>query len=279
MRFKKIYLEITNACNMACSFCTQNKRPTRFLSKAEFAFLLQEVKPYTNYVYLHVLGEPLMHPLLPTFCEMAHEAGIAINLTVNGTLLAKRLDELATVPIRQINISLHNFQEQGVELEPYLASIMEGVTRLKGQTYLSLRLWAKQQDGLRSDAVAVLEGLRRYYAIEEETLFAKGRVTLEPNVFLHVEDVFEWPSLDAPLVKEGYCYGLKDQAAILVDGTLSACCLDGDGAIHLGNVYEQGLGPLLESERVRTMVEMFQNQKCSEALCKHCTFRLRFQKK
>jgi len=60
--FKKIYLEVTNNCNLDCSFCIGNKRNKKFISKEEFKIILDKVEGYTNYLYFHVMGEPLLHP-------------------------------------------------------------------------------------------------------------------------------------------------------------------------------------------------------------------------
>ena len=59
MRFKRIYIEITNQCNLKCSFCIQNQRKSKYLSINDFSYILDELRPFTDYIYLHVLGEPL----------------------------------------------------------------------------------------------------------------------------------------------------------------------------------------------------------------------------
>ena len=65
MRFSRCYLEITNRCNLACSFCPKTKRPARTLTAEEFRLLAGKLRAYTDYLYLHVMGEPLLHPALP----------------------------------------------------------------------------------------------------------------------------------------------------------------------------------------------------------------------
>ena len=105
MRFKRVYIEITNVCNLSCSFCLPHHRESRFMSFEEFDFILKQIKPFTNYIYLHVKGEPLLHPDVDKFIEHAHNLGFYINLTTNATLLHKHLD--ITKFLRQINVSLH----------------------------------------------------------------------------------------------------------------------------------------------------------------------------
>ena len=60
-KFKKIYVEITNICNLNCSFCSKDKREKRELSLNEFEIILNKINDYTDYLYLHVKGEPLLH--------------------------------------------------------------------------------------------------------------------------------------------------------------------------------------------------------------------------
>ena len=58
---KKAYVEITNRCNLACSFCPKTKREPRTMSAQEFGLVLSRLEGYVQYVYLHVMGEPLLH--------------------------------------------------------------------------------------------------------------------------------------------------------------------------------------------------------------------------
>mgnify|MGYP003310530992 CR=1 FL=1 len=93
-KFKKVYVEITNICNLNCSFCNNNKREKKFMNVSDFSHIIDEVKKYTDYIYLHVKGEPLLHPLFKDFIHVASEKGFLINITTNGTLLLKNLDIL-----------------------------------------------------------------------------------------------------------------------------------------------------------------------------------------
>jgi len=61
MRFQKIYVEISNLCNLKCSFCPGTKRPGRRMSVAEFSALMPKLRPYTDFLYFHLMGEPMCH--------------------------------------------------------------------------------------------------------------------------------------------------------------------------------------------------------------------------
>ena len=58
--FQRVYVEITNVCNLRCSFCPGTAREGKFLDPAEFRVLAEKLRPWTDYLYLHVMGEPLL---------------------------------------------------------------------------------------------------------------------------------------------------------------------------------------------------------------------------
>ena len=122
-RFQKVYLEITNTCNLRCPFCPPTKRPPAFLTRERFLRALDQLAPYTRYLYFHIKGEPLLHPLLPDFLILAGERGFQVNLTTNGVLLPELSPALLEAPaLRQVNLSLHSYQPQAHgEMEGYLS--------------------------------------------------------------------------------------------------------------------------------------------------------------
>lgn len=275
MRFKKIYIEITNTCNLSCAFCVQNSRAPKRMSVEEFSYVLSQVKPYTKYVYLHVLGEPLSHPELEQILLLCEEAGIQVNMTTNGTLLKSREELLQKAAIRQLNISLHSFPQH--LQERYLEeAIMVGKALAKKKTYVSYRLWALKNQQLPEEARMILDTLSKAYEVSIDQI-QSGTLRLHDYTFLHFEEVFEWPSLQHPMVSDqGYCLGMKQMCAILSDGSVVPCCLDSKADICLGNIFETPFQELIESKRAQQMVQSFQCQHASEALCKRCSYRLRF---
>ena len=109
-KFKKFYIEITNVCNLSCSFCPQTKRSPEIMKFDVFNKILDEVKPYTDYLYFHVKGEPLLHPEIDKFLDISYEKGFMVNITTNGTLISKAKDKILMKPaLRQVNFSLHSF--------------------------------------------------------------------------------------------------------------------------------------------------------------------------
>lgn len=281
-RFSRIYIEITNVCNLKCSFCIKNTRQPRFMSCDEFANILKQIRPYTSYICLHVLGEPLMHPQLENFLELAHEADVKVNITTNGTLLHDKKQALLNSPsLRKVSISLHSLESGNTK--EYLQKVADFVLAASQKNILcDLRLWNLFAADI--DNQPIFEMLCQFLNIQNHTMQTakekinqSGSITLAPTIFLGTAPQFEWPSLKANLTnKPIFCYGLRTQAAILCDGTVVPCCLDSKGDINLGNVFTQSFEEIVYSPKVKEIYDGFSNRRPSEELCKRCGYATRF---
>lgn len=263
--FKRIYIEILNYCNLSCTFCNKTNKPKTSISRNEFNHILKEIKPYTDYLYLHVQGEPLLHKDLFDLLIDANSYGFNVNLTTNGTLLGntKILDYL-----RQINISIQALYYLP-NRDKYFDKIIELINSNK-DTYISLRLWGNFES----------EEIIKYF---EEKLNRKvdrqNGFKLVDRVFFSFDDEFEWPSLCMKKQDDiGTCQGTISHVGILADGTVIPCCLDKDGIINLGNIYELSFKNIIESNRFQSIRFSFKHNKVIEELCLKCTYRNRFKK-
>jgi len=286
-KFKKIYLEITNRCNLACSFCHQSLRPKGCMAPAMFAEVLARLRPHTDHLALHVLGEPLLHPELAQLLGLCADFGLRVNLTTNGTLLPKCEELLLASPaLRQVNISLHSFEKQsgGPALAAYLAGVLRFARRasVESALHVSLRLWnavAGESGSLRRNH-PILAELEEFFALPyplADALTPSHGVCLASRVYLSQAVRFTWPHAPGPdLGERGFCRGLKDHVAILVDGTVVPCCLDGEGDAALGNILVQPLTEILSGPRAVAIHEGFARQRLVEPLCRRCSFRQRF---
>lgn len=286
--FKKVYIEITSVCNLACSFCPPTARAKGLIKVEQFNKILDEIRPHTKYIYLHVKGEPLLHPRIDQLLDAAHAKGFKVNITTNGTLIKKNREKILGKPaLRQINFSLHSFDghEGSENREKYLEDILDFVRDSREfNTIISYRLWNLQQDHV-SDVAArrnreTLEILENEYhldyRIEEKVEPGKG-VKIAPHVYLNQDHEFRWPSLlESEDEGKGFCHALRSQAAILVDGTVVPCCLDGEGVINLGNVHEKSFSDIVEGERANKIVEGFSRREAVEELCRKCGYRQKF---
>lgn len=287
-RFKKVYIEVTNVCNLQCNFCPKTKRTSKFISVDEFRHIIEEISPYTDYIYLHIMGEPLLHKNLKDFIELAGEKSIKVNLTTNGTLLNKEMDYLLKLgALRQINISLHSFEANNhhITLYEYVSSVMQFVKKAMENynVICSVRLWNMDLGNLRGanslnyEILSLIESELEIKDSLAEKLRVEQSCKVGNNVYINMAHKFEWPDINKSKLKEEvFCYGLRDQLGILVDGAVVPCCLDSEGTINLGNIYNENLESILTSKRATDLYEGFSNRKAVEELCKRCGYATRF---
>jgi len=276
--YSKVYIEITNRCNMSCSFCHGHRRVPRSMNTEEFTYILDQLKDQTKYIYYHLMGEPLTHPELPEFIRTAGERGYKSIITTNGTLLPRRAEELLSAGVHKINISLHSFEDGGEEKHARYVRDLADLSKNAADvgTIVVFRLWNQGFDGDRNQTTLSL--LRE--CIPGDWVESNRGVRIRDRIYLEWGDRFEWPDKHAEIKgNRFFCYGLKDQFGILADGTVVPCCLDSDGIINLGNIFDEDITSILNSDRARAMVEGFRCGTASEDLCRRCGYAQRFIKK
>ncbi len=276
MKYSRVYVEITNICNRNCSFCIGTKRTPRRMAAEEFEKVMDSLQGVTEYIYFHLMGEPLTHPLLPDFIRRAKEKGFHPAITTNGTLLSKRGDELIAAGVYKVSISVHSFENGTMEdYLRYIADCMAFADKASHAGVLTvLRLWNRGYDeGRNLDTLALL---KEYFKNDEWKEGNRG-IRIRPKLHLEYGDRFEWPSMTAKDHGENvFCYGLGDHFGILCDGSVVPCCLDHDGNITLGNIFESTAEEILSSPRAVRMREGFKCRKATEELCRRCGYATRF---
>ena len=279
---KKAYIEITNRCNLRCAFCPGTGRPKRVMAPEEFARVLDRLRPYGPYVYLHVMGEPLLHPRLDALLARAAERGMKVCLTTNGTLLAKRADTLlASAALYRVAVSLHSVEENGGDpaaARDYLEDVWAFAARAAARGVICvLRLW--NEGAADAGNGAILGFLREKTGRDVWPEPRAHSFRLGENLYLERERAFEWPDLGAEEQPVEFCRALREQLGVLADGTAVPCCLDHEGDLALGNLFERELPDILEGERARALLDGFSRRAPSEALCHRCGYALRFNKR
>ena len=275
-RFQKIYLEISNICNLKCSFCPGTKRSPHVMTAEEFSDMLPKLRPWSDYLYFHLMGEPLCHPHLEQFLHLAGEYGFKVILTTNGTLLHRHQEMLLHAPsLHKVNISLHAFEANDLSMpfSEYLHQCFSFGRALEGKKLVVYRLW--NQGGADEKNAEILNTMKTYFSTswqEERRGFRIGE-----HIYLEYGDKFDWPDLNAKDDGEHvFCYGLRDQIGILCDGTIVPCCLDHEGDIALGNLHQESLEDILEKPRFQEIYLGFQRKKAVEELCRKCGYARRF---
>ena len=277
-RFKKIYIEITNKCNLNCSFCSEIKKPIKEISVTDFEIIINKVKEYTDYIYLHVKGEPLLHSHLDELLSICDNNKIFVNITTNGTLLKERKKELLShKSIRQINISLHAQNNK----KDYFKDIFNTCEELSKNIYINYRIWSLNDSKINKESTIIVNKIKDYYNLSTDfvnKIKSNSNITIKDNIYLNISNLFVWPDESLGLNIDAKCYGLIDQLGILVDGTVIPCCLDSNGVINLGNIFIESLEDILNMSFSKEIIRGFKNNKSVCKLCKNCNFRNRFIK-
>lgn len=286
-KFKKVYVEITNICNLNCNFCPKTSRKLKFMEKEDFEKVVKSIKPYTDHVYLHLMGEPFLNKNIKTFLDICSEYELEVNITTNGTLINEVKEILINAEsLRQINFSLHSFEanDSNIDFNEYLDNIINFIKEANEKTGVicTLRLWNQDLKYKASNDmnVDILTYLQEQFHVQEdvkETLKVKNSFKLRDRVYISMGQKFMWPSLETEeLGERAFCYGLRDQIGVLVDGTVVPCCLDSEGNIPLGNIFKNSMSEIINSKRAMDIYDGFSRRRAVEELCKKCGYAKRY---
>ena len=276
---RRAYIEILNTCNLSCAFCQTNSRPPKRMSAADFRHVLSEVRTITDYVYLHVQGEPLLHPQFDEIMRECDRAGVHVQLVTNGTFLPGHPDLLTHSSLHRLSISLQSIEYQTVDTEQYIHAVLDVLDSIpEHPSFITdLRFWRTDQIGLPKTE-RMLEALRSRYDFVSSG--RENQYRIADQVYVSFANSFDWPeeknSSSVPV--HGTCLGARDQIAVLSDGTVVPCCLDADAHIPLGNIFSASLQDILRSPRCTALIKGFENRTVVEPFCAGCTFRRRFDR-
>ncbi len=278
----KAYLEITNICNLSCAFCHKTKRKQHFLNQEEFDILTDKLQGKIKYLYFHLMGEPTLHPLLPNFIINAKQKGFLPIITTNGSLLGSEGDRILSSLPHKISISIHapasnsNFSHSS-----YFENCIDFAKKAADKgCYIAFRLWNIGSPEEKENSI-VLEKLRSAFKGEWTDIRNGNGKRLDTNIYLEFAERFEWPdqnNKETNADSDAFCYGLRDQIGILCDGTVVPCCLDAEGSIALGNLFESDLDTILSSKRALEIYNGFSRRRSVESLCRKCGYAKRFSK-
>lgn len=275
-KLKKIYIEITNFCNLSCSFCKKTDRSQMSISVENFRHVINKIKTHTSYIYMHVLGEPLLHKDIGELLDICEQNKIKASITTNASLIKGQKQNIINKPaLRQINYSLHSVFENEKDYKEIIRDIHDLILSSGDSVYHCLRLWNFESDDEQKNMILKDELSKTFDA---NIQFPKGIISgygvkIFKNVFLQQQPRFIWPSIGGEeIFTHGKCGGLRHDAGILADGSVVPCCLDGNGDIVLGNIYEQSLQEILVSERAANICDGFAKREVREKLCRTCGF-------
>ena len=297
---KNLYIEITNACNLRCSFCpssdckyeansgesqgTLDTGARTFMSSTLFRrCITSAAEAGIENVYLHVLGEPTLHPGFALFLKEIRTAGLTLTLTTNGTTIARTAHHILNCSaVRQVNFSTHAYAELDRDAaENHLRNVLDFckiALAARPDMYINLRLWNigdSQAGDWNSFAISRINETFGTQVAPGNFCSRHKSFPVTGRMYIHEDSRFEWPGA-ASLEKKGTCHALETHAAILHDGRVVACCLDYSGQITLGNIADQGLAEILDSPTARNIREGFEKHELRHPFCQKCSYCRRF---
>ena len=277
-KFSKIYVEITNYCNLSCSFCSKDKRDKKEMSVDEFKVVIKKIKDYTKNIYLHVKGEPLLHSNLDEILSICEENNLNIRITTNGTLLSKKKDILMKHNIKQINVSLHSENNY----PNYFEDVFNTCDILSTNTTIIYRLWTLETLNLDKLSTKIVDKINSHYHLSTnvvDKIMKEKNIKISKNIYIDKDYEFTWPKITNKKSDFGTCLGTKTHIAILSNGNITLCCLDSEGIVKLGNIFHDDLSSVINSKLFKDINNGFKNNKLICDLCKSCSFRFQFDKK
>ncbi len=289
-RFHKVHIEISNICNLQCSFCPAVIRDNKMMSLDVFRDTVKQVAPLTELICFHLMGDPLVHPQLAEMIDICDDHQANIFLVTNGVLMRPEKYDLMLHPrFYQVNFSLHSFFDNFPDKDAshYLERIFGFTERAlveRPDLYINFRLWNLNDPlGSQTPNTQMLQRVceRFDFSLPDPIDVRKRKsIHIKDRLYLHFDTEFIWPSLDLPVLgTEGRCYGLSSHFGVLVDGSVVPCCLDKEAAITLGNVQDTPILDILGARRAQDMIKGFRKQKLVEKLCQRCQYIERFDAK
>jgi len=288
--FERIYLEISNICNLQCSFCPEVVRDKKVITPDDFRKFANQVKPLTKQVCLHLMGEPLGHPQFKDIVSICDELGLRVFLTTNGTLIKRHIDTiLSWKGLDQINFSVHSYfaNTQRQTFDQYLNPILDFCKTSVEQNksyYINLRLWNLENPQLqKSQNLPVMQAVENIFNVQLnnniDVKMNKSKKVIG-KLYLHFDTEFEWPTLKRDILStQGTCYGLRKQLAVHANGDVVPCCLDKEAVLKLGSLHDQSITEVLKSDKAMQIKTGFEQGRLVEELCQKCQYVERFQHK
>ena len=250
----------------------------------EFDAITDEIKPLTNTVCLHLMGEPLLHPNIKEIFEICDKKNLNVYLTTNGTLIKKHLNLLKSGCAKRISVSLHSFEanENLNTLDEYLEDALLSCKEIadSSKTYIEFRLWNEDTNISAKNKLnkTILEKINKTFNINLTNDNLQHHTSIADNIYISFADAFEWPITTENKEKNcvKFCYGLRSHFGILCDGTVVACCLDNEGKLALGNIFESNITDILNTPRAQNIYKGFTDRNITEEFCKTCTYANKF---
>ena len=149
---KRVYVELTNKCNLSCSTCMRNVWDVDYghMSDQVFERVLSGFDEYAEKpeIFIGGYGEPLFHPNVLRLIEQAKGGGYRVSLITNGILLTEDVArKLINLRLDMLWVSLDGASAEcyaDVRLGDLLPVVLKNLAYLRSLKYqqFGLSLWS-----------------------------------------------------------------------------------------------------------------------------------------
>jgi radical SAM protein with 4Fe4S-binding SPASM domain len=285
-----VHIEITNICNLKCTFCPPKILPNGTMSLEKFDDLNFQLKPYTKELAYHMVGDPLVLSNLNEYLNISLKHDLKVNITTTANNInEKHYKALMNPTIKQINFSINSYNANSHKksLDEYLNPILDFVKfaqEQKHEYFINFRIWnLDEEKSAKEFNKKVFDKINETFNtnIDLENVYKERpkNIRIDRKIFFNFDEYFNWPSLENEIVSSnGFCYGLDSHFGILTSGDVVPCCLDQNACINLGNTNTTQISDILNSNRVKAIQNGFRKNIVVEELCQKCEYRTRFDK-
>ncbi len=242
----RINVELTNHCNQRCVLCPRQgfTRPLGFMEPEVFARVARECAEHGTRMWLHFLGEPLLHRRLVDLVRLAKTLGVSeVGLSTNGVALHGKLaDGLLEAGLDRLECSMDAGDAAGYAAmrgRDHFARVVENVRgflarkRTLGRERPVTSIQFMRTPEVEAALPALVADWKPYLGPRDFVM------TIAPASFAGAVDVPHGVGNE-----RGPCRWLFSSLMVLQDGTVTMCGADWDAHAPLGNVRDTSLADL-----------------------------------
>ncbi len=306
---RRVFIEITNRCNFDCMFCPSgiSERPREDMPRELAGSLLTQLNAmgFAGTLYLHVLGEPLLHPDVFAITDQAADLGMRPVIFTNGGALSEDcVRKILASKARELVISMQTINRESYERlrktpfdwDTYLGRIQAALAEAgeaDSGCVFRVSMGLKKADAQHPDDLYFLEyesldhvkagiaaifsrvkGLDIAHALEQVEagdVPDLSQVKMNERLRLSVKEIGNWrKTRDREPATTGRCVFFGKECAILADGSVTLCHIDYDGRTTIGNAMEASLEAIFNASEFVDVAKGFAGGDTVPGGCRHC---------
>jgi len=263
-----IDVEPAGVCNFKCKMCPTGVgtlgRAQDFMSMTTFSVIVGDCVGRGTGIRFIGFGEPLLHPEIVNFVQMANDAGLPTHINTNGSKLTEKMaGDLLSAGLDSIKFSFQGVDSKSFSemrkidyFEPLLdkIAIMSGVRSVNSRPYISV------------STTTTNETQEQIEAFKDRLYPMVDQITVGKTIFDFMGDGAKDEGFRHPKP----CPEVNDKLSIHWDGSVVTCCNDFSGKNTIGNVQTVPIELLWTESIIEKYREHLSKDDYSLPLCNVC---------